>query len=177
MGPVAGDTAQEACEVAPCFLCQKAGLNLNTCLSQTRMTPAPNARIGILNRGHDAGDASFYQGIGAGSRAAMMAAGFERDIGGSTTGGFAGGPKSARFGMGDAAFTCPAGSENAAVFDQNAADCRILPSRPHGAAAKGKGMAHMVDIVHAKSNGTRMVDVVKTEGILLFAAALAIVIA
>jgi len=50
-------------------------------------TPAADVGVGVLRGDDAAGDASGDEGVGAGAGTAMVAAGFEGDVGGGADGG------------------------------------------------------------------------------------------
>ena len=91
---------------------------------------AGNQRIGVFHGRDDAADAGSNQRFRAGRRAPVVAAGFERDVGGGTARPLAGGAQGMDFGMRLAGLFVPAFADDLAVTDQHAADARIGRGRP-----------------------------------------------
>lgn len=66
-------------------LLHQARSNLDASRPQPPQSAATDDGVRVFHRDHNPRNAGFQQGIGAGWRASMMAAGFQRDKGGGTT--------------------------------------------------------------------------------------------
>jgi hypothetical protein len=109
--------------------------------------PQPRGAAGcdgvrIGHRGDDPSDAGLDQGIHARRRAAMVVAGFERDVGGGAPCGVSGRPQGTDFGMGLAGLLVPAFADDAAVPDEHAADAGIWGCGEEPAGRQPQGLRH-----------------------------------
>ena len=117
-------------------------LNRNTRGAQLGMAEAVYPLIRIGNGGDDAGNAGVNERPGAGRRAAMMGAGFKRDIGGGTARQLSGLRKGDRLGMRAAATRRDAGPDNHIVAHDQARHGRVGGGQPLIAPGKADGCCH-----------------------------------
>src|SRR5690606_37553651 len=88
--------------------------------------------------------------FGAGRRAAMMAAGFQRDVGGGAPGWFSGHAQGVDFGVGVTGSRMPAFTDDLALLGgNNATDAGIGAGRPAPQSCQLQGAAHVKLVVHS----------------------------
>jgi hypothetical protein len=111
--------------------------------ARSRASPLPgDQRVGIAHRRHDAGNPGGDQRRRAGRRAAMVAARFQRHVGGGAARPLAGGAQAWTSACGSPAFLVPALADDLAVAHQHATDPRVGRGRPQAALGQLQGARH-----------------------------------
>jgi hypothetical protein len=141
-GPLQAGTSEIAGEKIGGFIRQNALDNLDAGVAQDGVAAPRDARVGIAGGTDDAGDAGGDQRLGARGRAAMMGAGFERDIGGGAARPRTGLGQRLRFGMGTAANGGDAAADDDAVADDQRADGGVGGGQTQIAARQADGGFH-----------------------------------
>ena len=86
---------------------------------------ARHLRIGVFHGGHHPRHAGLDEGVGAGGRAAVVAAGFQGDVGGGAARALPGLAQGMHFRMGLAGALVPALAQHRTVAHDDAADARV----------------------------------------------------
>ncbi len=133
----------------------KPGLDRDPGRAQPRNTLAGDARVGVLDRQHDARHPRGGKRIGAGRRLAPMAARLEAHIGGCAAGTLAGPSQSLGLAVRPAAGLRPAAAYDLARCDDDAADGRIGPHRAEPALRQTQRRPHVREIALPRVNRSR----------------------
>lgn len=107
------------------FARQQAEIGLDPRFGEHPQATPTHLGIGIDHGRHHPGHAGVDQRFGAGRGTAMVGAGFEGHIGGSTTGVVTGGAQGIDLGMGLARLLMPPFANHHAIFDQHGADAGL----------------------------------------------------
>ena len=118
--------------------------HIDPCLLQQGCAPPIYAGVWVNHGDEAAGNSRVYQRIGARRGLAVMAARFKGDIGRGSTRLSARDLQRDRFGMGTAAVLSRAIPDDHAVFDEDAANSRIVRRSSRLRRAEFKGAAHVV---------------------------------
>ena len=133
---------------------QQSHVDLDAGGAQLLGAASGHQRIGILHRRHDALYAGGDQGVGAGRRAAHMAARLQRDVNrGIAGGGIPGGAQGQHLRVGLASTHMPAFACHAAILDDDRANARVGRCREEPMFGKPKGLRHEGMIGGAESHG------------------------
>ena len=129
--------------VIACGFCRaEAGIDGNAGGAKFGEALPGHLRIGVLDRGHDAGNPRGNDRVGAGRRFAEMRAGLERDIEGGAARGVTCALQGPRLGMRAPTRLGPAPPDNDAIFHHDRTDGRIGPRTAEPAPPERKRKLH-----------------------------------
>ena len=133
---------------------QEARFHADAGLPQPREAASLHQRVGILERGDHAADARGHQRVGAGGRAAVVAAGLEGQVDGRALGRLAAGGERCRLGVRLAGARVPALAQHPAALRDDATHARV--GRGGVAAARGErqGARHQGMILGGEAHPT-----------------------
>jgi hypothetical protein len=120
--------------------------NIDAGLAQACNAASGDARVRILHRDNYTSDTGFEQSVAARTRHSHVVAGLERHIGYSPARELACPLQRFRLGMRTASWLCPTTANDAAVANQQAANCWVWPDTAEATFGKRQGGAHLGDI-------------------------------
>src|SRR5690606_38510576 len=129
---------------------QTGGNYVNSGIAQQLITPAGHQWVGVSAGADHTRDTGVNQAFGAGRGAAMVAAGFQSNVGGGATGLFSGHAQGVHFGVGFTGFLMPAFTDDLALLaDNNATDAGIGAGGPAPQFCQLQGAGHIKFVVHS----------------------------
>jgi hypothetical protein len=152
-GAALADSGEKAGERLFRLLFQHAGFYGDAGGAQAGEAGAVYARIWVGAGDNHVGDAGLDQGVGAGWGLAGMRAGFQGDVGGGATCGFASLGQGLGFGVRPAARRCEGTANDPALPHKDTADGGVGPGGAQAAPGEGGGGAH-VGGLHEGGNRT-----------------------
>ena len=125
---------------------QHTAMGVDAGLGQAMQATAGHFRVGVLHGRDHPCHTGIHQGVGAGRRTPVMAAGFEGHIGGGATGQFTGRAQGMHLGMGLAGPHVPALAHHLAVAHDDAADTRVGMGGVATLARQFQSTGHVVGV-------------------------------
>ena len=143
-GPSFGDVLQENAVLFADLVGHQADFHVDTVLEENVDAFAADQRVGVGDAPDDAGDAGFQEGVRAWRLLAVVAAGFQGDVGRRAGRVLRAGREGLALGVEVAVLAVPALADGAAVLDQDAADQRVRGGVAVSPVCKGDRLLHVL---------------------------------